>query len=422
VPRAVASLLPRGKTPQGIVRTLWTALFLGLGSLIFFQAGIANPHLPLFDEIQYLDSSRALLAHAPNSNPEAPPLGKLIIALSIRSLGDTPFAWRMPSAVCGALTLVAVFLFLNLLLDDFTLGLTGAALTLFNNFLYVFARTAMMDIFLVTFAIWGVLAFLAALKIGRLGTPGRLTMLAISGVLFGCAIACKWNAVDELGVVLVLGGTLLLWSKPSRNKEFAEYAANLRDAGMAWFAISFLILPLLVYLATFWPLFRSQHISFSASELIAANLFIWRFHRNVVGNIALIIPCYRWALMIQPTRALSYLVGNWYVMWAGLAALLYCARRFARSLPETLIVSLYVINMLQWAVTPQQCMYYYYYFPAAMFVGMAIPIVLLRMPARCYGVRLCIVSVLPALCVFSYCFAHMAHLDAPYDTMLGYWP
>jgi dolichyl-phosphate-mannose--protein O-mannosyl transferase len=91
------------------------------------------------------------------------------------------------------------------------------------------------------------------------------------------------------------------------------------------------------------------------------------------------------------------------------------------SVPETLLVSLYAVNMLQWIVTPQPCTFYYYYFPAAMFLGMAIPVALHRLPERCFGVRLSVVSVLPAFCVFAYCFAHMAHLGSPYDTMLGYW-
>jgi hypothetical protein len=175
-------------------------------------------------------------------------------------------------------------------------------------------------------------------------------------------MACKWNAIDELGFVLVFGA-ILFWTKPTRSRAFAQCSDNLRQAGIAWFAVAFLVVPGLVYALTFWPLFRSQRIPFSAAEVFAANAYIWRFHRAVIGNVGLITPWYRWPLTTQPTRALSYLVGNWFVMFAGLAALLFCLRRFARTLPETLIVSLYAVNMLQWAFTPQSCTFYYYYFP-----------------------------------------------------------
>jgi hypothetical protein len=197
--------------------------------------------------------------------------------------------------------------------------------------------------------------------------------------MFGCAIACKWNGVDGLGVVLLLGAALF-FSRHAQSSDLGRYAALLRETGLPWFAICFLVLPFLVYLATFWPLFRSQGIPFSRADLFSANAFIWRFHRSVVGNKGLIVPWYKWPFVIEPTRALSYLVGNWYVMWAGLLALAYSLRRFSRHLPETLIVSLYVANMLQWSVTPQPCLFYYYYFPAAMLLGMAIPMLCTNCP------------------------------------------
>jgi hypothetical protein len=77
-------------------------------------------------------------------------------------------------------------------------------------------------------------------------------------------------------------------------------------------------------------------------------------------------------------------------MWLGLIAVLVCARRFGRSLPETLIVALYAGNLLQWAITPQSCLhyYYYYYFPAATFLGVAIPVALRQFPERVWGIRL----------------------------------
>jgi dolichyl-phosphate-mannose-protein mannosyltransferase len=404
------------------MRTWLTSLFLGLGSLAFFLAGISKPPSVYFDEKLYVDAANAVVTGAPDPSPYGPPLGKLMIAASIAISGNNSFGWRWPSAVCGALTAVAVFLFLLLLLDDYTLALTGAGLMLLNNFVFVFSRTAMMDIFLVAFAMWGLLAFVAALKVDQLETSTRRAVTAFSGIMFGCSMACKWNGVDQLAVVLVLGVILFWWSKRLGDSDLARCRENLQQAGWVWLAISFLVLPAVTYLATFWPLFRSQRIPFTLATLVSANAFIWQFHRAVVGNTGLIVPWYKWPFMTQPTRALSYLVGNWFVMWAGILALLYCLRRFARSLPETLIVSLYVVNMLQWIVTPQPCVFYYYYFPAAMFVGMAIPAALHRLPARYFGVRLSVASLLPAFCIFAYCFAHMAHLGAPFDIMLGYWP
>jgi dolichyl-phosphate-mannose--protein O-mannosyl transferase len=378
--------------------------------------------MAIFDEPKYVDPAKALLAGIHDPSPDGPPLGKLVLAGSMAVLGDNPLGWRLPSSIFGAVTLVGVFLLANLLLDDFALALAAAALTLLNNFLYIFSRTAMMDIFLMAFAVWGIVAFTAALKMKFLAANKRRGLLAASGLLLGLACACKWNGVDELCVVVAIGGFLFLWSGKTKNPEILLYGANLREAGVGWFAAAFLLLPPLVYFATYWPYCRMLHLPFSIHVVIAMNVYIWRFHLAVIGNPPIIIPWYEWPIYTHPLRPLSYMVLNWYIMWAGLAAGVYCLRRFARSLPETLIALLYGANLLQWAVTPQKCLYYYYYFPAATFLGMAIPVALNRLPTRLFGARLSVVAVLPAACVFAYCFGRIANLPSPFDCVLGCWP
>jgi dolichyl-phosphate-mannose-protein mannosyltransferase len=404
------------------MRTSLAALLLGLCSWAFFLSGIARPSTLVFDEEKYVDPAKALLAGIHDPSPDGPPLGKLILAGGIAIIGDDPFGWRLPSSVFGAITLVGIFLLANLLLEDRALAFTAAALTFFNNFLFIFSRTAMMDIFLMAFAVWGILAFTAALKMKSLGAKKRRVLLAASALLLGLACACKWNGVDELCVAAVIGGFLFLWSGKTRNPEIALYGANLREAGAGWFAGAFLLLPPLAYFATYWPYCRMLHAPFSSHVVIAMNDYIWRFHLAVVGSRLAILPWYRWPFQMQPFRPLSYLVLNWYILWAGLVAFVCCLWRFARSLPETLIVLLYSANLLQWAVTPQKSLYYYYYFPAAMFLGMAIPLTLNRLPARILGARLNVVTVLPAICVFVYCLGRIANLPTPFDCALGCWP
>ena len=153
------------------------------------------------------------------------------------------------------------------------------------------------------------------------------------------------------------------------------------------------------------------------------NVFIWHFRQVVVANRCMVTPWYQWPVQFQPLRNLSYLVGNWYVMWGGLAALLLCARRFGRCVPETLVIVLYAGNLLQWAITPQNgFFYYYYYFPAALFLGVAMALALRQFPERLFGVRLRILCALPAFVVFAYCFPRMANLPPPFDCTLGCWP
>lgn len=399
-----------------------TAVLLGLVSFSFFFRDLGNPPEYLLDEVQYVSSAKALLSHSPNPNPEAPPLGKLLIAVGIKLCGDTPVGWRLMSAVFGSLTLVGVFLWVYLLAGEFSVSFVAAILTLLNNFLFVFSRAALMDNFLVGFMVWGLLTFTAALKLPFLSAKSRRILLLCCGAMFGFSCACKWNGVDALAGVAIMSLAILWASKRSSNPEILALAGHLRSAGIGWIACSLLIVPLAAYSITFLPLLHSLDRPFTLHELYSMNLYIWKFHRAIVGNIFLVTPWYKWPFHLDPLRSLSYLVGNWYIMWVGLAALLVCARRFGRSLPETLIVLLYAVNLAQWMVTPQSCLFYYYYYPAALSLGIAIPLALQQFRERIFGARLCVVSALPAVLVFAYCYPRMAHLPQPFDCALGCWP
>ncbi len=404
------------------MRTTVTAMLLCLMSFALFFRDIGNPPNFLLDESQYVGSANALLAHSPNPNPEAPPLGKLIVAAGIKLFGDNPLGWRIMSVVFGALTVAGLFLWVKLLVEDYSIALIAAILALLDNFMFVLARAALMDIFLVGFVIFGLLAFTAALKLDNMSDAGRRAFLLMGGVFFGFACACKWNGVDTLGIVVITSIGLLWLSRRSCNPELASYAEHLRQAGTRWVAVSLLFVPVLAYSITFIPLLHSLNLPFNFRELVSMNIFIWKFHRAVVGNVFLVTRWYTWPLHVDPLRSLSYLVGNWYIMWVGLLALLFCARGFGRSLPETLLVLLYAANFLQWAVTPQSCLFYYYYFPSAVFLGVAIALALRQLPEHVFGVRVATLTVLPALVIFAYCYPRMAHLPQPFDCALGCWP
>lgn len=98
----------------------------------------------------------------------------------------------------GALTLVAIFLWICLLQHDYTLALRAAALTLLNNFLFVMSCVAMLDVFYFAFVMRGVLAFTAALLLETSVVRRRVLPVA-SGFMLGLGTARKWNAAVTLG-------------------------------------------------------------------------------------------------------------------------------------------------------------------------------------------------------------------------------
>jgi len=404
------------------LRTASTALCLGIVSLVLFLWNVNHPARLYYDEALYVSAAKALLAGQPDPTPEVPPLGKLLIATGVRTVGDNPWGWRVMSALFGALTVSGVFLWARFLLRDFALAVTAALLTLLNNFVFVMARVAMMDIFLVGFLVWGLVAFTAALEFEQIEAWARRFLLLASGIVLGLACASKWNGVDTLGVVGLAGFSLYWLGQRSADSRIVRYRANLEEIGFPALFGALVVVPVVAYSLTYWLLSLSRHQSFGFHELVSQNLYIWRAHRAVPGNPAIASKWYSWMVQVSPQRALSYLVGNWFVMWGGLLAIIFCARRFGRSFAHTLLVLLYVANVLQWAFTPQKNLYYYYYFAASTFMGVAIALALQDLPQRVWGIRLSIVCVAVAACVFLFCFPHMAHLEAPFDCALGCWP
>ncbi len=398
-------------------RRLWlSSLALGLLSLALFLFRIGTPSEYIFDEANYIPAARAFLHHqAQDLNPEHPPLAKMLMALGMKFAGESPAGWRFASAVCGSLTLVAIFLWTYVLLQDYGLALTAAALTLLNNFLFVMSRVAMLDAFFFAFVMWGVLGFTAAVMLD-IQTSRRRALIIFSGLMFGLGGACKWTAVVTLAATVLIAAMLFIF----RNRQ-------LRGVGLPTLILGLIVAPIAAYCGAYWTLFHELHRPFSASEFIAMNSFIWRYHVNCPGNLIFHVAWYKWFFRAVPERRLSYLMGNWVVLWVGLPAVLFCAiqalKDSTNAIAEAMVSLLYFINLLQWLVIPQKLTCYYYYYPPAMFLGVALVIVLARARRWSFaGLRPRLVLVAAAAVFFLFCYQRMADLRPPFDCALGCWP
>jgi hypothetical protein len=146
--------------------------------------------------------------------------------------------------------------------------------------------------------------------------------------------------------------------------------------------------------------------------------------RSIPGNIFITVPWFHWPFQIEPQRGLMYLVGNYAVTFGGLVALGFCAWRAVRGLAllELTIVTLYLVNLLQWLAIPRKLMCYYYYYPCALLLGLALVLALARWERKSFaGMRVSLIPVVAAMVIFLFCYPHMAGLGAPWDTALGYW-
>ncbi|MGH7634947.1 MAG: phospholipid carrier-dependent glycosyltransferase, partial [Gemmatimonadaceae bacterium] len=134
------------------------ALALYLPRLSIPPAYMYDEHYHAYTAAQYVAGNHdayVWYTRAPRSGVaytwNHPPLGLLFIAGGIELFGDTPFGWRVSSAVVGAVGIVIPYLLaLRLSRDREAAELTGALLLL-DGLYFVQSRTSMLDIFLVTF-------------------------------------------------------------------------------------------------------------------------------------------------------------------------------------------------------------------------------------------------------------------------------
>lgn len=263
-----------------------------LGFLIRLQ-NLAYPNKLIFDETYYAKDAWSLLHFGYERNwPDTandqivagntnvwqdtaefvvhPPLGKWLIALGEWMFGMNSFGWRFMPCVFGALLIFATIRLARRLSRSTLIGgLAGLLLTL-DGLAFVMSRTALLDIFQAVFLVAAVACCVAdrdwyrhrlADALDRLGRPdfaGEFGPVVwwrpwrfAAGVMFGAALACKWNSVF---VLAVFGVVSVLWDVGARRlagADWRSWLAVLIDGIPAF--VRLVVVGAAVYLATWIP-------------------------------------------------------------------------------------------------------------------------------------------------------------------------
>ena len=224
----------------------------------------------IFDEAYYVNAARILLgwtvepgAHYAGAaagldpNMEHPPLGKLILALSMLVFGDNGIGWRIPSVIAGMTALGAVYLIVRAAGETAWLATLAVAFLAFDNLTLVHGRIGTLDMLVLAPMLVG--AWLAlrdrwvlagiCMAVAMLVKLTAVYGLVAIGALLAIRILLGWRRdrtvrLADLGpavtlglvsVVLFLAG---LWALDARYTKYAtpidhvahmvEYGANLK--------------------------------------------------------------------------------------------------------------------------------------------------------------------------------------------------
>jgi len=366
------------------------AVVLFLAAHFALLVGVTTPEKFYFDEVHYVPAARQMLEPvmpAPMLNPMHPPLAKQLMALSIRGFGDGPLGWRYPSVLFGSLAVVAVYLCGLALFAAPGPAIASAVLAFLNQMLFVQSRIAMLDIFALAFGLLAIAAFLQGYR-----KPRPQLWFALAGAGFGLSSACKWSGLFALAVCIVVTAVIRLMQ--GWRAEFADGNAEDWYRPEMWpdfryyhFAACFVLLPALVYLATFVPLY-----GWSVADILAAQVRI--FSDNTTTAIAghtYMSAWPSWPFLLRPVWylfdkigddrfAAIVLLGNPLVLWPALAALAVCLRDWiaTRRADAFLILAFYFGPWLAWALLPRTLGFLYYYLPSATVASLALVYALRR--------------------------------------------
>ena len=371
-------------------RTVIIAAILFLAAHLALLVGVTTPEKFVFDEVHYVPAARQMLEPvmpSPMLNPMHPPLAKQLIALSIRTFGDGALGWRYPAVLFGSLAVVAIYLCGLALFAAQGPAMASALIAFFNQMLFVQSRIAMLDIFALAFALFGIAAFIHGFR-----KPRPHLCFALAGLAFGLAAACKWSGVFPFAVCLVIVGAIRLMQ--SWRTQFADgnaldwYRPDLwPDFRSYHFAACFVLIPAFVYLATFIPLY-----GLSLPDILEAQRRI--FADNTTTAIAghtYMSSWPSWPFLVRPVWylfdkigddriAAVVFLGNPLVLWPALPAGAVCLRDWivTRSLNAFLILSFYFGSWLAWALLPRTLGFLYYYLPSATVASLALVYALRR--------------------------------------------
>jgi dolichyl-phosphate-mannose-protein mannosyltransferase len=345
-----------------------------ISNLIDEQSLFENPPTyrgeSLFDEALFIRASQQILnGQEPTAEETHPPLGKLILAASIETLGFNPFAWRIPGVIFATLMIPIVYALSYALFRTRAAATIAAALLALDFMHFTMGRIGTVDTFLVFFMLISTLLFYLNYEKMAHGGPPDYKLLSAALLAFSLAFSIKWIAIFGF-----IGEALLFLAVGVYGRRYdGNLWARLRSLAKP-IAIIACLTPVIggvVYFSTYIPYMSAGH---SLSDVWANQFSMLGYHeRMALYTHPSATQWYEWPLTMSPLlftadtltgplRSGIVDMGNPVIWWVGLVAIILSVLDGIKlKWPHLFLGVLYIVQLLPYALISRYLFIYHYY-------------------------------------------------------------
>ncbi len=310
-----------------------------------------------------------------------PLLGTSLIALSIKLLGLSPLAWRLPGAIFGILMIPLFYLIIKKLFKNEYLSNIGAILFACDFMHITTSRIGTLEPFSVFFIL--LMTYFMLNYFYETDKSKELKHLALSGLAMGLGWSTKWTVIySSIGLAIIF--FIALFFKHHKDKKYIFKT-------LLWCIILFIVIPLAIYYFSFsWTMVYREN-TMTLQNIINHNINMYKYHKNLTATHPFQSVWYEWLLNIQPIwyytgtsnnglRLTISCFSNPIISYSGLMAIIYT---FYLSIKEKskegIIISISFLSALLPWIGITRCLFVYHFYPSTPFLILGIVFVMNRL-------------------------------------------
>lgn len=346
-----------------------------------------------FDEIYYPRTAYEFLHKITPYETTHPPLGKDIMALSIKLFGMNPFAYRLPGVLAGILMIPFIYLFSLKMFKSSEFALFTSILLSFDFMHFTQTRIATIDSFVTLFILIMFYYMYLYYESNFYYDDNKklLKYLCLSGLFMGLAVSVKWTGVyGGVGLAIIFFMTMFnrfneyIFETKTENYTVTKTFKNKSIKTIGFCILFFVIIPLIIYSLSYIPFLQATNTPFSISAIIDSQESMLSYHTELTATHPFASDYWTWLIMLRPVYYYAKTFENglvagisafgnplvWYVGTISIFYTFISAKGENKKRAIFLLVG-YFSMVVPWILVPRT-MFMYHYFPATIFLVLMI--------------------------------------------------